>query len=54
MVGPYRTGVSNAFVGFVTFNFPSGMQPGIYDIITVGSDGQIGILPQAITVLAEP
>lgn len=53
LVGPYRTQIDNVFVGFVSFTFPSNMQAGVYDILVVGTDGQIGIISAAVTVLAE-
>jgi hypothetical protein len=53
LVGPYRTQVDHVFVGFVSFTFPGGMQPGVYDFLVVGTDGQIGIASDPVTVLAE-
>jgi hypothetical protein len=38
----------------VIINAPSGMIAGVYDVMVIGSDGQIGVKEQAFTILAAP
>ncbi|MBA3829904.1 MAG: hypothetical protein H0X33_13270 [Taibaiella sp.] len=54
-IGPYRTQVQNFFSETsVSYAFPGGMLPGVYDLIVVNfSDGQLAILPNSFTVLKE-
>lgn len=53
MIGPYRAPLSSLFSDAFAFEFPSNMEPDVYDVIVIGEDGQMGILTNSFTVLAE-